>query len=106
MDHRFEALIGFVAAHGDAFELFEFTEEVLDQMPPFVPRVIDCDGVCAARVLRDDDLAVARVEVGDDGLAVEGLVGNERSESAPNAIPSIKGATPTVSKRCPGARTK
>jgi len=28
MDHRFEALIGFVAVHGDAFELFEFIEEV------------------------------------------------------------------------------
>jgi hypothetical protein len=30
--------------------------------------------------LRDDDLAAALVEVGDDGIAVEGFVGNERSE--------------------------
>ncbi len=32
MDHGLEALVGFVGAHGDAFEFLEFTEEVLDQM--------------------------------------------------------------------------
>ena len=36
MNHGGEALIGLVGAHGDAFELLELGEEVLDEMPPFV----------------------------------------------------------------------
>ena len=35
MDHGGEAVIGFVGAQRDAFELLELAEEVLDQMPPF-----------------------------------------------------------------------
>jgi len=31
MDHGGEALIGLVGAHGDAFELLELAEEVLDR---------------------------------------------------------------------------
>jgi len=34
MDHRLEALIGFVDAPGDTLELLELAEEVLDQMAP------------------------------------------------------------------------
>ena len=83
MNNGSEALIGFIAAHGDTFELLQFTEEILDQMPPFVHLAIDCDGDCAARVLRDDDLGAALVEVGDDGVAVESLVGDQRSERDP-----------------------
>ena len=41
MDHGGEALIGFVGAHGDTFELLELAEEVLDQMTPFVHLVVD-----------------------------------------------------------------
>ena len=36
MDDGGETLIGFVGAHGDAFELLELAEEVLDQVPPLV----------------------------------------------------------------------
>lgn len=36
MDHCGEALIGFIAAHCDALELFEFAEEVFDKVSPFV----------------------------------------------------------------------
>ena len=36
MDDGIEALIGFVGAHGDPFELLEFAEEILDQVTPFV----------------------------------------------------------------------
>jgi len=36
MDQGGEALIGFVGSHGDAFELLELAEEVLDQVAPFV----------------------------------------------------------------------
>jgi len=34
MDDGCETLVGFFGAHGDAFELLEFAEEVLDQMTP------------------------------------------------------------------------
>ena len=34
MDQGGEAVIGLVGAHGDAFELFELTEKVLDQVCP------------------------------------------------------------------------
>jgi len=32
MDNGFEALVGFVGSHSDAFELLELAEEVLDQV--------------------------------------------------------------------------
>jgi hypothetical protein len=56
MDHGLEALVGFVGAHGDAFEFLEFTEEVLDQMTPFVHLGVDWERDGAARVLRNHDL--------------------------------------------------
>jgi hypothetical protein len=80
MDHGGEALIGLVGAHGDAFELLELAEEVLDEMPPFVHLFVDGERLCAARMLGDDDLGAARVEFGDDGVAVERLVGDQRVE--------------------------
>lgn len=41
MDQGGEALIGFVAAHGDPFEFLEFAEEILDQVAPLVAFCID-----------------------------------------------------------------
>ena len=102
MNDGVEALVSFVGAHGDAFELFEFAEEVFDQMTPFVHFFVDCKGKGAPRMLGDDDLGAAFVEVSDDNVAVEGLVG----EHARKERPSISGATPTVSNRWPGNRTK
>src|SRR5690348_13379898 len=37
-------------------------------------------GAGPARMLGDNDLGAALVEVGDDGVAVEGLVGDQRTE--------------------------
>ncbi len=56
MDDGVETLVGFVGAHGDAFELFEFAEEILDQVTPFVHFVIERNRLCSPRMLRDDDL--------------------------------------------------
>lgn len=103
MDHGSEALIGFVGAHGDAFELLEPAEEVLDEMPPFVHFLIDGERLCAARMLGDDDLGAARVEIGDNGVAVERFVSDQRLEG--QSLDERRG-TPTVSKRCPGRSTK
>lgn len=47
-------------------------EEVLDQMAPFIHFEIDGDRLGATRVLRDDDLGAAPIEVGDDVVAVKG----------------------------------
>src|SRR5260370_3939962 len=80
MDHGLEALVGFVGAHGDALELLKLAEEVLDQMAPFVHLGVDLERGGAARMLRDHDLGTALVEVGDDVVAVEGLVGDQRAE--------------------------
>jgi hypothetical protein len=43
VDHGLEALIDFACAHGDALELFEFAEKVLDQMSPFVHLIVDSE---------------------------------------------------------------
>jgi hypothetical protein len=80
MDHRGEALIGLVGAHGDAFELLEPSEEVLDEMPPFVHFLVDGERLCAARMLGDNDFGAARVEFCDNGVAIERLVGDQRVE--------------------------
>src|SRR5215204_494383 len=80
MDDGDEALIGFVGAHGDAFEVFELTEEVLDQMAPLVHLSVEGERLGATRMLGDDNLGAAFIEVGDQRIAVEGLVGDQRSE--------------------------
>ena len=77
MDVRGEALIGFVRAHCDALEFLELTEEILDQVTPLVDLGVDRQRHGAPRMLRDDDLGAALVEVGYDGIAIEGLVGDE-----------------------------
>jgi hypothetical protein len=77
MDICGEALISFVCAHGDAFEFLGLAEEVFDQVAPLVDFRVDRQGRGSPWMLRDDDLGAALVEVGDDGIAVEGLVGDE-----------------------------
>jgi hypothetical protein len=68
-----EALVCFVGAHGDTLEFLEFAEEVLDQMTPFVEFKIERQGQGAPLMLRNDDFGPAIVQVGDDGVAIEGL---------------------------------
>src|SRR6187431_574428 len=80
MDHGGEALIGLVGAHCDAFELLEPAEKVRDEMAPFVHLLVDGERPCAARMLGDDDFGAARVEIGDNDVAVERLVGDQRVE--------------------------
>src|SRR5437588_8016014 len=81
MDHGGEALIGLAGAHCDAFELLELGEEVLDEMAPFVHLLVEGERLRAAGMLGDDGLGATRVEVGDDDVAVERLITDERVES-------------------------
>src|SRR5436190_8453057 len=52
-------------------------------MTPFVHFLVDGERFRAARMLGDDDLGAARIEFGDDGVAVERLVGDQRLEGQP-----------------------
>jgi hypothetical protein len=65
MDICGEALVGFVCAHGDAFEFLELAEEVFDQVAPLVDFRVDRQRRSTPWMLTDDDLGAALVEVGD-----------------------------------------
>src|SRR5262249_12197634 len=80
MDEGREALVGFVGAHGDAFELFEFAEEVLDQMSPLVHFLVEWKGKGASGMLGNDDFGASFVQISDDVIAVEGFVGDQGIE--------------------------
>jgi hypothetical protein len=75
-----EAGVGLVVAGGDAAELFEPLEEVLDQMPPFVHFDVVRNGRLAIRLRRDDGGGAPLVQCGAQRVAVECLVGDERLE--------------------------
>ena len=80
MDHGGEACVGFVAAQGDALELFQLAEEVLDQMAPFVDLLVDGERCLAPWHLRDDDLGAALIQLVDDPVRIEGLVADQAFE--------------------------
>jgi hypothetical protein len=46
----------------------------------FVHPLVDRGRLCAARILGDNDLGTAGVELGDNGVAIERLVGDQRVE--------------------------
>ena len=77
MDHSGEALVGFGCAHGNAFEFFEFAEEIFDEMAPFVHFGVDVEWLGAAWMLRYDDFGAALIKVGNDAIAVKSLVGEQ-----------------------------
>src|SRR3981189_2618768 len=49
-------------------------------MPPFGHLLNDGERLCTARMLGDDGFGAARVEIDDNGVAVERLVGDQRVE--------------------------
>ena len=83
MDHGCEGLIGFIGPQGNALELLQLAEEVLDQVTPFVHLAVDVERDRAARMLGDDDLGAALVQVRDNVIAVERRVPNQRTEWNP-----------------------
>ena len=80
MDDGGEALVGFVGAPGDALELLEFAEEILDEVTPLVELGVEPRGRGSSWMLGDDYLGAALVQIGDDGVAVESLVGDQPAE--------------------------
>ena len=80
VDDGAEAEVCLVGAHGDTLEVLEITEEMLGEVAPLVEFAIERQRLCAPRVLRDDDLGAACIEIGDGPVAVEGLVGDKAAE--------------------------
>src|SRR5687768_9684445 len=60
--------VGFVVASGDAAELLDLLEEVLDQVAPFVDLGVIGDGAGPAAVGRDDGQRTAVVQLGPQGI--------------------------------------
>ena len=101
MDHGGETLIGFVAAHGNAFELFDLAEEVLDQMAPFIDFRIDVERAFTPWTLGNDDFRSTFVHVRDNPIRIKSFAGDAGAK-----LDVLGGATPIVSWRFPGNRTK
>lgn len=74
-------MVGFTSSHGDALELFEFHEEILDEVAALVDFRVDDQGHKALWPLRDADQRAACVHLRDDPIAVESLVGQQRVEA-------------------------
>ena len=70
-------MIGFVASHGDAFEVLEFAEEVFDEMAPFVEFGVDLEWLASPWMLGDDDFCAPLIHVFDDPVGIKGLVGDQ-----------------------------
>ncbi len=80
MDHCGEVGVGFVVARGDAAELFEIAEEVLDQMAPAVHREVAGDGAHPVGFGRDDRQDAPVIEFGSQPIVVEAFVGEQSVE--------------------------
>ena len=73
-------MVCLVGSHGDPLELFKFTKKVLDKVTPFVNFGVNKQRLCAARVLRDDNFCTSFMQVSNDAVAVECLVGDQTVE--------------------------
>ena len=80
MDSCGEANVDLMIAGGDAPELFENTEEILDQVTLAVYREVAGDRADAVGLGRDDRQRPPVVEVGANPVDVEGLVGDQGPE--------------------------
>lgn len=80
MDHRCEACVGLITAHGYSLEFFEFAEKVFDQVPPLVDIEVDVERSNTLGPLRDDDLCSAFVQLRDDPVGVKRLIGDQSVE--------------------------
>jgi hypothetical protein len=80
MDGGSKACISFIASGGDAPELLEPLESVLDEMSPFVHLGIMRDGRFAISLGGNDGGCAAFVQGGAQAVVVEGFVADERGE--------------------------
>ncbi len=88
IDHRSKGVISFLCAESDALEVLEFAKETFNEVTAFVEFPVDYQGQAALWPLRDDDLCASGVQLCDDPVGSEGLVGNQSLEL--NACPYRK----------------
>ncbi len=77
MDHGFEARVGLVISCCNPSELLDLGEIVFDQMAPSVHVDIVRYGLFAIGLRRDDGHRSSFIELGADGVGVEGFVGDQ-----------------------------
>ena len=66
-----------------SFNSLVLNKEFFDQVVPLVDFAINFDGFGAAWMVRYDDFGAALIEIGDGGVAVEGLVGGRCAKLEP-----------------------
>jgi hypothetical protein len=81
VDHRAETAIGLVVSRCDAAELFEITEEVLDEMPPGIHGEVAIDLAFPVCFGRDDCGGASLIQFSSQPIIVEGFVPKQGRES-------------------------
>lgn len=77
-DEGFEAFICLVITRCDTSELFEITEEVLNEMPPSIHGEVTGDCVLAISFRRDDGFGLRFTKELTQSIVVEAFVGQQR----------------------------
>src|SRR5258708_36392555 len=93
MDSGSEAGVGFVVSGGDTTELFDFLEEVLDQVAPFVDFGVIGDACGAAGMWWGVRQSTALGQLEAQPVAVKGPVGGQRAprDALPQRVAAIAG---------------
>ena len=104
-----EALVGLVGSHGDAFELLELAEEVLDQVAPFVDVRVDSERLGAPGMLGDDDLGAAFVRSAMIQSVSKALSAIRRRRRCPRSAarrPPCRSGGRAAARSAPGCRAR
>ena len=80
MDHGGETLVSLAGPHGDSLELFEFLEEILNEMTPEVLLGVVAGRVTALRSGWNDRFGAALPQEVAEPIGIIGLVAEERVE--------------------------
>lgn len=80
MDHGCEGLVRFVASHCDSFELFDFTEEVFDEVTCAICMLVIGDFGNPVFALRDDGFGFLFCQLIAHSFNVESVVGKKSFE--------------------------
>ena len=80
IDQSREAFVCLVGPHCDALELFEFGEEILDEVAPFVDFNVDRERLGTPWMPGNDDFRATLIQLGNDAVAVESFVRDQTIE--------------------------
>jgi hypothetical protein len=77
MNHCRETRVSFLVSCSDTAELFEFAEEIFNEMAPAVHVEVTFDGLGPIGFRRDDGNGAAVVQFGAQPIHIEGFVGEQ-----------------------------